>query len=95
MAFGDAREVLAILREALHNCSSHSQARKIQIHVRWSREEVELDIHDDGRGFDTGLASRGHGIGNMRERAKALSGSLEIASTPGAGTTIRLKAPLR
>ena len=95
MAFGDAREVLAILREALHNCSSHSQARKIQILVRWSRVELELDIHDDGRGFDTGLAAKGHGIGNMRERAKALSGSLEIASTPGAGTAIRLKAPLR
>jgi signal transduction histidine kinase len=95
VAFGDAREVLAILREALHNCARHSRARNVRIRVRWSRAGVELEMRDDGRGFDTGQASQGHGIGNMRERAKALAGSLEIASTPGAGTILSLRAPLQ
>lgn len=95
VAFGEAREVLAILREALHNCSRHSQAERVRIHVTWSKSEMGLEVSDDGRGLALEDTPRGHGIGNMRERAKALNGSIEIASAPPAGTTIRLKVPLR
>ena len=95
VAFTDAREVLLILREALHNCARHSGARSVQIHAAWQGSQFELVIHDDGRGFSANHEAGAGGIRNMKERAAILGGTLEVRSAPGAGTVIHLKAALK
>ena len=58
---------------------------------------IELLVTDDGTGFDPAdpeLRSRRLGLTSMEERAQRLGGSLEIRSAPGAGTTVRLEAPV-
>jgi signal transduction histidine kinase len=56
--------------------------------------EVTVVIHDDGIGFDPSLGRPGHlGLASMRERAARLGGRLDIASAPGAGTTITATVP--
>ena len=56
--------------------------------------EVIVVIHDDGIGFDPALGRPGHlGLASMRERVTRLGGRLDIASAPGAGTTITATVP--
>ena len=60
-----------------------------------------LEVTDDGSGFDmaevpaggTRGGPTGFGLSGMRERAELLGGHLELASTPGRGTTVRLAIP--
>jgi len=51
--------------------------------------EVELRVHDDGRGFDPeSIAPESLGLGIMRERAEAIGASLRLESRPGEGTEV-------
>ena len=51
---------------------------------------------DDGAGFDPRLAEgKGLGLASMRQRAAAAGGTIQVASAPGQGTTVRLEAPVR
>ena len=82
--------VLRIVLEALHNALRHARAEHIT--VRLSSGAIE--VADDGVGFDpdgAGLRSRHLGLTSMEERARELGGRLEIRSSPGAGTTVRLE----
>jgi signal transduction histidine kinase len=82
--------VLRIVHEALHNALRHGGANRIS--VRLHRDAVE--VIDDGIGFDPerpDLRSRHLGLTSMEERARELGGLLQIRSTPGSGTTVRLE----
>ena len=50
-------------------------------------------VRDDGKGFDPAERSAGFGLLGMRERLALVRGTLEIESTPGAGTTMRATVP--
>jgi signal transduction histidine kinase len=90
------REFLRVAQEAIHNVSKHAQARHLSVQLEYGREEIVLEVRDDGRGFEVGAelaSSPGHyGLTGMRERAAAIGGRLEVTSEPGAGTTVRLSA---
>ncbi len=91
------RELLRIAKEAIHNVKKHAGAREMSVRLEYGPAEIELKIHDDGKGGvpDVKNASMpGHfGIMGMSERAKAIGGTLEVGSVPGEGTTVRLRAP--
>jgi len=57
--------------------------------------ELTFEVSDDGRGFDSASAPLGSGMQNMADRLAALGGSIELRSTPGAGTTVRGRIPVR
>ena len=86
-----------VLQEALSNVVKHSGARKCRIMLRGTDSELQLEVIDNGRGFDRGVAVSGHGLGliSMQERLNLLDGSVIIHSTPGVGTTVRASAPLQ
>jgi PAS domain S-box-containing protein len=88
-------EILRITQEALTNARRHSGARRIALKLRTTGEDLQLEVTDDGCGFDQSSTRPGVGLKSMRERAAALSGSLEIESEPSSGTTVRISAPLR
>ncbi len=96
---GTENEILRVAQEALHNVKKHAQATTVKVQLEYSRNELALEVRDDGRGFDAGSASNGdpptghYGLTGMRERAAAVGGSLEVNSEPGGGTTVRLKVP--
>ena len=88
-------DVLRIAQEALQNALRHAGAGRIVIRLGGVDGRVELEVVDDGVGFDPASAdvrSRRLGLTSMEERAERIGGTLEIASTPGAGTTVRLEA---
>jgi signal transduction histidine kinase len=56
---------------------------------------IELTIVDDGVGFNVDAAwSKGLGLLSVEERIDAVGGTLEIRSSPGAGTTLKVKVPV-
>ncbi|MEY2513038.1 MAG: hypothetical protein QOJ89_396, partial [bacterium] len=88
-------DVFRIAQEALHNALRHADAGRIAVTVRCGGDDgVELTVSDDGVGFDaSAVRSRRLGLTTMAERARAIGGSLDVESAPGAGTTVRLRAP--
>ncbi|MCC6848881.1 MAG: PAS domain S-box protein [Deltaproteobacteria bacterium] len=91
--------VYRIAQEALANAIRHADARTIGIALTVGPDGLEIEIADDGRGFEPEAArvSEALGLVGMEERALALGGRLEVRSAPGAGTRVRLvcPAPLR
>jgi signal transduction histidine kinase len=90
-------DVLHLVREALSNAARHARAQRIALELRPSADGAVLEITDDGIGFDPGRdpGAGHHGLGNMRSRAEAIGGNLEIQSAPGSGTRINLTLPPR
>jgi two-component system, NarL family, sensor histidine kinase DevS len=88
-------ELLNLVREALSNATRHADARRISIELRSEGEGSVLTIEDDGRGFDPERPpERGHhGLANMHARSAMIRAHLEINSTIGSGTSIRLHLP--
>ena len=82
---------LSILSEALANITRHAQATQVNIRYTVHNGELALEVHDNGRGFDTDAPmSTGHyGLLGMRERARLTGGLLNIESNPQHGTTVR------
>ncbi|MDD5301819.1 MAG: PAS domain S-box protein [Elusimicrobia bacterium] len=87
-----------IAQEALNNIGKHSKATMVVVALSRRGKEIVLSVSDNGVGFKPGgprqPAGRGFGLGNMRQRAESVGGSIEIHSTPGAGTTLNVRAPL-
>jgi signal transduction histidine kinase len=89
-------ELLSIAREALSNVVRHAEASHATIEVAAADGELRLEVADDGVGFDDrALLPEGHqGLANMRRRAAALGGRLQVASASGAGARIIVTLPL-
>jgi signal transduction histidine kinase len=90
------RELYLLLKEAVGNAIRHSGSRTLTIEVRAARGGLAAEVRDDGVGFDTDAPPTslgGRGIGNMRERAMRLGGTLTVESVPGRGTTVRVELP--
>ncbi len=84
-----------VAQEALSNATQHSGADQIDVLVARDAEGVELAVSDDGEGFTFEQATRGLGIGGMRERALLVGGDLTVESRPEIGTRVRLLVPIR
>jgi two-component system sensor histidine kinase DevS len=88
-------QLLSIAREALSNVARHSKATRGSVHVESSDGLVTLIISDNGIGFDqTRPRGVGHqGLINMRARASAVGGRLDVQSQAGSGTRIIVEVP--
>ena len=87
-------ELLLVLQEALANVRRHSAARNVEVRLRTDDEAILLEVADDGRGFDIESARAGIGLSTMRERVEGLGGKIEVKSSPGEGTKVKVKVPL-
>ena len=88
-------------REVLFNVVKHAQAQKVTVSVQRKGEHIQIDIQDDGIGFDPSaisfLADKkvGFGLFSIRERLRHLGGHLAIESTAGKGTRVTLVSPMQ
>lgn len=88
------REAFLIFKEGVHNIVRHAQCRRVAVDLRVDQHRLVLRLCDDGKGVGAETNGRGHGLANMRRRARALGGELRISSKPGGGTGIVLNVPL-
>ena len=85
-----------IVREAATNIQRHAGATRASVEISSAADDargaaVALRVSDNGRG---GVAARGNGLAGIGERVRALGGTLEIDSPPGAGTVLRARLPV-
>ncbi|HSO11713.1 MAG TPA: GAF domain-containing sensor histidine kinase [Anaerolineales bacterium] len=82
-----------ITREALNNIIKHARAKNILIRIQKEAESVSMEISDDGIGFFPESARRKGCLGliNMQERAQSQGWQIEIESSPGNGTRIKVE----
>ena len=85
------RGLALVLREAVTNIARHAQATHAKIEFVREPRTVQLRIDDDGRG---GIGADGNGLGGMRDRVRALDGTLSIDSPRGKGTRLLVRVPL-
>jgi signal transduction histidine kinase len=80
-----------IALEALNNIVKHSESKNAKIEFAIKDGNIVMKISDNGKGFETDRPHSGLGLRNMRERGQLLGGDVEVASTPGKGTQVRVK----
>ncbi|HEX2548024.1 MAG TPA: CHASE3 domain-containing protein [Ramlibacter sp.] len=86
--------VYRIVQESLTNVGKYADARQVDISVRSYSNHVEVEIRDDGKGFDVRAAKPStHGLAGMRHRVEAAGGRLVVQSQPGQGTRITATLP--
>ena len=81
------------IAEALANTLKHSSADRLDVELRVNADRLVVRVSDNGDGFDV-AAARGTGLANLRDRVAAVGGSLQIDTSPGAGTTVTAQFPL-
>jgi len=84
------RSLALVLREAATNIARHAQASRARIEWTHGDGALCLCVADDGRG---GVAAEGNGLAGMRERVRALGGTLQIDSPRGRGTRLLVRVP--
>jgi PAS domain S-box-containing protein len=85
-------ELYRIAQEALNNALKHAGATSVVVRISTDSGRFELEVVDDGRGFDLETVAGQHGVGlvSMRERAEKLGGTLAVESHPGQGTKVKV-----
>lgn len=92
LALAVQQELYQITREALNNALKHAHSGRITVRLHYGTETTLLEVQDDGVGFDPVSASGlgGMGLHTMRERAERIGARLEIDSSAGHGTLVRV-----
>jgi signal transduction histidine kinase len=91
--------VFRAIQEALANVREHAGATTVSVRVRARRSAIELQIVDDGMGFEVEralaqAAQRGRlGLVGIGERVRMVGGTFELVSAPGGPTTLKLTLP--
>ena len=90
---GLSGDLIQVVREALSNVGRHADATSVRVTLRRIETGAELEIDDDGTGFDADSPA-GMGLANLRDRVQAIGGELAVESLPGEGTTVRARLPV-
>jgi signal transduction histidine kinase len=81
-------------QEGLTNVRKHADAGRARLVLDYRDDDtVRLDVCDDGRGTAAAVDGTGFGLLGVRERAALLGGSVDVESSPGQGTTVRVAVP--
>jgi signal transduction histidine kinase len=87
--------VYRVAQEALRNVAKHSKAQLACVHVVGTNRFVNLVVKDLGKGFDPDGVGVGQSLGltSMEERTRSLNGRFQVSSSPGRGTTVKMRVP--
>jgi signal transduction histidine kinase len=80
--------------EALQNAAKHAPGAAVSMSVRRTGAALTFRVCDEGPGFDPAVNTGGRGLANMRDRVRAVGGTLEVVSTPGPGACVNGFVPL-
>jgi ligand-binding sensor domain-containing protein/two-component sensor histidine kinase len=88
------RHIFLIFKESVNNVARHSGCTEAEAGLTLEGDTLVLRVHDNGRGLEMQQTGHGNGLSDMRARAKALGGEIEIAGCRDCGTTVTLRVPL-
>ena len=92
LGFTEGQSLFHIIQEALNNIVKHSQTSKAQIRIHLA-EPIWIEVEDNGTGFDLQQTQSSGRVGlpGMRERAEEIGWGLQIRTSPGVGTCVRVE----
>ena len=85
------RHLMLIFKEGMNNSVKHSNSTLVILDTKLNRDEFEILLEDNGKGFRIDDVKPGNGIKNMKQRADQLHLNLNVESEPGRGTKITIK----
>jgi signal transduction histidine kinase len=86
------------VQEALTNAVRHSGGRTASVLLRYSGDDLVIEVSDDGGGAGAGAPGApgsGNGLAGMTERARALGGTVDAGPRPGGGFLVLARLPGR
>lgn len=90
-----------IIQEAYNNTKKHAKADHFYITITYEKKEIEVEIKDDGIGFQLALfqkenrqTNKNFGLSIMKERVELLTGTMNVVSGKSKGTDIIIKVPI-
>jgi len=84
------KNIYLFFKEAINNAAKYSSAKKVSVCIAQSDHHIEMNIKDDGKGFDTAAMSDGNGMNNLKKRAAELNAHYKIISHINKGTVVQL-----
>src|SRR6185312_6064359 len=85
------RNIILIFKELLNNALKHASASQVTMDITLPKKnELNIVLTDDGKGFDPAASRKGQGVNNIITRAKRIGGTVGIRSAEGASTAITL-----
>ncbi len=82
------QNLLLMFKEAINNAIKHSGCKKLKLEAFYKNDIIEIELKDDGTGFNFNEVNFGNGIKNMENRAKKIKGKLSWESKVGQGTRV-------
>lgn len=82
------------IQEAVNNALKYAQPNRIHVQAQRINNSLQIEIRDDGKGFDLENVNFGNGLHNMRKRMEEIGGNLEIKTLTNHGTQILLQLPV-
>lgn len=86
--------VYRIIQELLNNILKYSEAKNITVQILKISAILNVQVEDDGRGFDNRTPSKGLGLNNINSRVQSLGGNIYIDSVLGRGTSVNIEIPI-
>jgi ligand-binding sensor domain-containing protein/two-component sensor histidine kinase len=87
------QQIYLVFKEAVNNAVKHSGCTRLRAELRSDNDRYVLLVTDDGKGFRPNESGEGNGLFNMKNRARAAGGRLELETEEGKGTRIVLTIP--
>ena len=85
------KSLYLFFKETINNSAKHSGANRIVVNIRKRHQCIEININDDGDGFDTTAIYHGNGMNSLKRRAEDLCATYSVESKANKGTSIQLK----
>ncbi|WP_293894500.1 sensor histidine kinase [Flavobacterium sp.] len=86
----EGMNIYRIIQESINNALKHANASKVSVNVRRENAGYEIEIIDNGAGFDSVNTISGNGLNNLKKRAKEINGEISVTSLKQKGTTVSL-----
>jgi signal transduction histidine kinase len=87
-------DLLLAVKEALNNVVRHAEATEVEFCMQFVDGSLEIEIIDNGKGFEGGSGKGRHGLKNLSSRLLMLGGNCTVESRIAGGTTVMIRLPL-
>jgi len=85
----EGMNIYRIIQEAVNNALKYAAADEVEVNISKEKNKHQIEIADNGKGFDPNTTEMGNGLNNMKKRAREIGGTLQIKSSKK-GTSILL-----
>lgn len=86
----EGMNIYRIIQEAVNNALKYASADEIEVNISKEESQYQIEIIDNGKGYDADSATLGNGLNNMKKRAREIGGNIEFNSKINKGTSVIL-----